>query len=313
MKYFTDITGHVKQLELLKRALDSDRIAHAYIFTGNEGIGKSKVALGFATALICKDDSSSQYCLNSGKLRGDWHPDLHIIEPTQKVGRVKSEIDIDSIRELISKLSFKPHSAKRKAVIIKNGEKMNYVAANGLLKTLEEPSGETTLIITTSRLRALAPTIVSRCQIVKFNRPSSADLATLTKDSSESVANEEDEFRAIIDKFAVDLLLEPTNVTPIDIYNRARMVDKAKERELIDQILERVQSIIRDIVALKSGQSHDRIIDSNLIDRIMAIKDQLSLDKLVNSFEFIDRLKRSRRLNINPLIIYGLLAMELKR
>lgn len=140
------IVGHQKQWEFLKKTIEAEKMSHAYLFTGQEKLGKKKVALEWISQLFDHKQ----------------HPDLAIIEPEAK------EIKIKQIRDFIWKLSLKPYSAPFKAVIIDKAHSMNQEAQTALLKTLEEPKGKTLLILITEAPEYLLPTILSRCEIIKF-------------------------------------------------------------------------------------------------------------------------------------------------
>ncbi len=142
--------GHQKQWEILKRADETGKLPHAFIFSGQENLGKKKVAFEFISFLFGQD------------IEKGVHPDFILITATGK------EIQISQIRELARRLSLKNFSAPLKAVIIDKADLMNPQAQNCLLKTLEEPRGKTILILVTCRPRTLLPTIISRCQTIKF-------------------------------------------------------------------------------------------------------------------------------------------------
>ncbi len=142
------ILGHQKQWNYLKRIAESKRIPHALLFSGQAHLGKKTIAFEFLSLVF------GQNCSH--------HPDLTIIEPAGK------EIQIAQIRDVIWRLSLKPYSGFLKAVILDEAHLMNEAAQNCFLKTLEEPKGESVLILITQHPEALYPTILSRCEIIKF-------------------------------------------------------------------------------------------------------------------------------------------------
>lgn len=141
--------GHQKQREFLKKSIKGGFFAHAYLFSGQEKLGKKRIALETASLLLDTDCQSG-------------HPDLMVVEP--KDGEVK----IGQIRDLISWLSLKPYSSRMKAAIIDSAHLMNQDAQTALLKTLEEPKGSTILILVGKNSEYLLPAILSRVQIIKF-------------------------------------------------------------------------------------------------------------------------------------------------
>ena len=161
---FTKIIGHERVIENLKNAIDNNQISHSYLFEGEESIGKRMVALSFAKTLLCREEglkpcNKCNSCLKFDKLN---HPDFRLIEPE------KNRISKETIDKLIKSMSIAPLESKRKIVIIDNSHEMGLEAQNGLLKTLEEPPSYINIILITSSSNNLIPTIISRCQVVKF-------------------------------------------------------------------------------------------------------------------------------------------------
>ena len=163
----SSITGQERAISVLGRALESGRMAHAYIFVGPAGVGKMAAALEFAKALVCEAGGadSCEKCAHCLKAAHGLHPDIHVLTP-EGAGRM---IKIDAVRERVqNELALKPNEARRKAVVIDDAHAMNIEAANCLLKTLEEPPGDAVLVLVTPRPDALPETIISRCQMVRF-------------------------------------------------------------------------------------------------------------------------------------------------
>jgi DNA polymerase III subunit delta' len=142
------IIGHQQQLKSLKLMQESGKIPHALIFCGQENLGKKTVAMEFLKTFF------GESVFN--------HPDFIFIEPIEK------EIQISQIRDLNWKLSLKPFAGRLKAAIIDGAHLMNQEAQNCFLKTLEEPKGETVIILISEYPELLLPTIKSRIQKIKF-------------------------------------------------------------------------------------------------------------------------------------------------
>jgi DNA polymerase-3 subunit delta' len=147
------IIGHQKQWQFLKKSVELGRLSHAYLLTGQEKLGKKTVAFEFIKLLF--GQPSAKPLIGS-------HHDFIFIEPAT------NEIQIRQIRDLNWRLSLKPFSAPFKAAVIDQAHLMNAEAQNCFLKTLEEPRGETVLILITEYPESLFPTIRSRSEIVKF-------------------------------------------------------------------------------------------------------------------------------------------------
>lgn len=153
------VIGHQRILDFLKKSAAKKKIAHAYLFTGPASVGKKTVALEF------------MQILNGPQAIEGVHPDVLIVEPIiEEKNDIKKElaIGIDQARQIRRQMSLSSHHSPYKIVLIDQAEKMTRQAANALLKTLEEPTGQAVLILITSNPQLLLATIVSRCQIVKF-------------------------------------------------------------------------------------------------------------------------------------------------
>ncbi len=171
---FSDILGHERQLSVLRRSFMTGQIPPAYLFHGDEGIGKRLVAVELAKALNCtvppeRGDSCGvcQSCRNIASL---CHPNVSVLRPevNPDTGRMRQEIVIGQIRAAQDFLSLKAVGDGRKALIVDDAHLMNKEAMNALLKTLEEPPDGAHVVLVTSRPSSLLPTILSRCRAVSF-------------------------------------------------------------------------------------------------------------------------------------------------
>src|SRR5512139_1361138 len=161
---FDAVLGQQQAIHQLRTALRSGHLAHAYLFSGIEGIGKCMAAIAFAKALNCQThaDDFCDDCAACRKTEKQLHPDIFFIEPDKNI------IKIEQVRDIQKKIIFKPLEGRKKVVIIDQAEKLNLHAANCLLKTLEEPPDDTVLILVASTALPLLPTILSRCQSIRF-------------------------------------------------------------------------------------------------------------------------------------------------
>jgi DNA polymerase-3 subunit delta' len=164
---FADILGHQAIIDGLRAAKAHDRVAHAYLFAGPEGIGKSLVATAFAQLLCCPENGGGSdgcgRCRTCRLLAEGRHPDLITLEPEGAF------IKISQVREMIKILRYPPVEAAYRVVIIEPADTLHPAAANALLKTLEEPSLCNIFILVTNQPHALLATIRSRAQQVRFS------------------------------------------------------------------------------------------------------------------------------------------------
>ena len=201
------IIDQERVVDTIQRTLKQDRVAHAYLFHGPDGVGKRAVALAMARALECERNVATpcEECTSCQKTRRMVHPDIHVLFPYPKgtdeedVGERIKELGrnpyaaVDYVRrpsmsdptetsnkqvmyhidrvhdDLLRPMAYRPAEGAYKVAIITDAEQMNESAANGFLKLLEEPPSQTVFVLTTSRPEQLLPTIISRCQRLRFD------------------------------------------------------------------------------------------------------------------------------------------------
>jgi DNA polymerase-3 subunit delta' len=196
---FELMMGQEKALTLLAAFLGNETIPHALVFSGLAGTGKMATATAFAMACNCTAakpglDSVDAHappfqaylpacgrCRACHKITSASHPDILHLKPSGDTIKVKQ------IRELLDTMALKPFEADTRVVILQDAQALNASAGNALLKALEEPPGDTIFILTTGELSGLMPTIVSRCQHVRF-RPVDRQLIAQTLTASQGVS-----------------------------------------------------------------------------------------------------------------------------
>ena len=159
--------------EFHKRLL-GDRLAHAFLLSGQTGTGKQGLAMEMAAAILCREYRlpACGSCRSCQLLVSGAHPDFRILSfELNRNGKLRTEIVIDQVRELISFLQLTTTIGEKKAALVYPAEAMNKNAANALLKTLEEPPGDAVIILLSHDPFRLAVTITSRCQKLQVRSP----------------------------------------------------------------------------------------------------------------------------------------------
>jgi len=165
MQDFSQIIGHKGIVDHLQNAIRAQKISHAYIFHGEEGMGKKSLALAFAKTLQCetKDINSCNKCKSCIQADSRNHPDILWINSD------KNSIGVDDIRTRVNAdVMIKPYQSRYKIYIIEDADKMTENAQNALLKTIEEPPEYAIIILLCCNTSTLLPTILSRCVILNL-------------------------------------------------------------------------------------------------------------------------------------------------
>lgn len=155
-------------IRILANSVRNNRISHAYLFWGPEGIGKKFTAKAFAQFVLCQNPSvkGCGVCSVCTRIEKEIHPDVTIIRPTGKTRL----ISVDTIEEVNKTAQYRPYESNRRFIIFEDAERIGIPAQNHFLKTLEEPVSETTFILLSSNPGLILPTIRSRCQPIRFQR-----------------------------------------------------------------------------------------------------------------------------------------------
>ena len=193
---FEEVAGQQVIVRTLKNAIANDKIAHAYLFCGPRGTGKTTMARLFAKALNCSEGLGHQcnQCENCVALNNGSHPDVVEIDAASNNG-------VDQVRELIERVNYAPIRGRYKIYIIDEVHMMSQGAFNALLKTLEEPPDHVIFILATTEPHKVLPTILSRCQRYDFGKIEPNDMKAKLIEilGKENVSYDEGALSAIVD------------------------------------------------------------------------------------------------------------------
>lgn len=186
---WNQLRGHRAQIEMLRRSLGRGRLAHAYLFAGTVGTGKSLFARLFAMCLLCERHSDEELdacgeCSNCRQMLAQSHPDFFWVQRPEGKSEIPVDVFLGKADErgksgLIHDLYLHPMAGDRRIALLDDANYMNDEGANAMLKTLEEPPPHSILILIAENLDGLLPTIRSRCQLVRFSPLVTQDVADL--------------------------------------------------------------------------------------------------------------------------------------
>jgi DNA polymerase-3 subunit delta' len=296
---FGEIYGHRKAIAILKGLISKERIAHAYLFYGMEGVGKRTIAAVFARALNCTaGDPPCDDCASCRRAEHQNHPDIVTVSEEGPL------IKIATVKELLAQMKFRPREGRMRVFIVPEADRMNAAAANALLKTLEEPSAGNILLLTSARPHALPMTILSRCQHLRFSPLPRAEVArflqekkSVTPDAAAILAassggsigkalemNRTDYLtlrNAILDQLASDDSVDP-------IGRLAFAAHFGTEREDILERLLILKTCYRDALILRETKDREKLIFQDRSEAIRVIAGRLSGHALLHNIAAIE-------------------------
>lgn len=336
------VIGQQRVKNILLSALRTNRLPHAYLFAGNEGVGKDAMALELARVLHCekKNEEACGECASCLKLNTLQHPDVKFItalpvgkseksddppmekltaadvESVREQYKLKGEnpyhriaiaraniIKINSIRDVRRESAMSSLYGGKKVFIISNTDEMGDEASNTLLKTLEEPPGDTLLILTTSRPETLLQTIISRCQLVRFDPLTEGDIRAALMEREQV----EDSKATLVARLAngsyvraLELLKDDVDGLRQDVVNFVRttltgnavaiseqveQLASSKDREFVVRFLTLMLIWFRDAFVLLQGGSIINLDQQEDLKRFTAKFPDANLNDVMNAVE----------------------------
>jgi DNA polymerase-3 subunit delta' len=283
------VAGQPRAVALLSRALETDRVAHAYAFVGPAGAGRMTTALAFAQALLCPNGGCGA-CNACRLVAAHQHPDLHVIAPTPPETNPKGAraIRIGAIRALERQAALRPVTARRKVFVLDEAERMTGEAPQAFLKTLEEPPASTLMILILPRARALPATVLSRCQIVRFG-PRGDDAA------------------AAVRAQAFELLAEVRAKGADDMFRRTERID----RETVEGLVDAYWLLCRDLLLAQAGAPPGLLVNAGRADELAREAAAWTMDDLLGAIELCRDAREALVHNVAPRLTLDIILSRL--
>lgn len=278
---FENIVGNEKNKKILEDIIIKNKVANAYMFIGQESIGKFLFAKEFAKAILCLNENKPcNKCKSCLELDNSNNPDLTIIEPDG------NNVKIEQIRELNRKVVEKPIVSNKKVYIINDGQNITKEAQNALLKTLEEPPEYVTIILITTSESAFLPTIKSRCTKINFNKLAKEEMLKILK-SKYNYQN------------IADMVYKTSNGS---INKSIQIIERQSEFENINKVFGDLENIsIIDLINSKEEVFKEKEEINNTLDYIITIFfDKIkSNNKYIGCINIAEKTKERLRKNSN--------------
>ncbi len=318
---FDRIIGHERQKNILRQALRNQRIAHAYLFEGPDGIGKRLIALALARALLCQDRTGCGDCTSCRKVDHNNHPDIHLLDADGL------SIKIDQVRALQHELSLKPLEGQYKVCLIDGADHLIPAAANALLKTLEEPQKNTVIILLSNRPESLLDTIRSRCQRLPFQRLPKHHLAEVLAnrldlgetDATILAALSDGSFKKALGQNR-DLYLERRREllrslsslsagSIIPIFKLAE--ELAADKDQLPEILDIFQAFYRDLLLLMHGRPTNELVNLDLREALHRQLSNETTESLLKKLQALEAGRFHLQRNVNRQLAMETMLMSM--
>jgi DNA polymerase III subunit delta' len=332
---FDELIGNSRVKAILKRMLVSDRLPGAMLFTGEEGIGKKLFALEIARALNCRTPKGEEACgvcspcVRIRKLNyptrddaDEWtqiiwtdHPDVGLVVAPRRVLRV------EQMRQIEKEANYRPFEGKARVFLIDEAEKLNDASANALLKVLEEPPRTSHLILITARPAMLLPTILSRCQMIRFSPLTPAEIEThLTKNNLVDAKTARLRARAAGGSMGRALsndlvtftsqrkaMLKVLNALVVSndraqLLRSAEQLNEAQYKDEFEERLDVLETLIRDAWMLSLGVDSSRLVNEDLSAELKEIAEKMDPGRAGEWILQIEDLREQLIVNVNRKI-----------
>jgi DNA polymerase III subunit delta' len=319
---FDELFGNQRIRNILSSYVKNDIIPYSIIFSGPGSADMQSFALAFAKGVNCLnpkvDGDFCGACQHCQEIEKEIFMDLNIMAPDGQFYKK------EQIMFLVEDNTKKPYKGKRKINILTSVHQMNANSANAFLKVLEEPAPENVFILLTNNLAALLPTIKSRCQIIKFSPLSRSEITSyliesrgydsekarllsyLGQGNMESVLNVEfdtfmEQREKIFNTFSSLLTNRGIETVLLELYNLSR--SREKFLDYFGKLVNLLSLMLRDIMVLKIEENSDFVINIDYRDKLMKLRDNISVDRVLVLLRKMEFLLRDIKRNLNTKVL----------
>lgn len=329
---FADIIGHDHAKTLLRSAILQNRLAHAYLFHGDDRIGKRLLALRLAQTLLCetvpdgRQPDACGTCRACQQVDARTHPDFLVIEPDQEMAN--PQIKIESIRDIEHQMIYRPLIGNRKICLIDEADRMTIGAANALLKTLEEPPDHSLFILVSSRPYALPATIRSRCQALRLTAPAQTQVeaAVILK---RELPPADAHFLALLSDGQLGRALECDLEQARTSQKEFTAIFSAKGLQSFSTVLAAAEALakgdrgpeafdwllrwLRDILLIAVGAGSDHILNLDQRAGMQALAAHINIDDLLDLISDLEKMERQAHRNLNVQIALETILLRVRQ
>ena len=323
--HWNSIVGHDRPKQLLQRAIAHHGLGHAYLFFGEDSIGKYLTARTFTQCIQCQTRNHTdpcQQCEGCRAVESNTHPDV------QEINADGSQIKIDQIRAIQELLIYRPLMGNRKVILMDQADRMNLLAANAFLKTLEEPPNQSLIILISSRPDRLPGTILSRCQPVRFNPPQQEDIIRWALDNRKLPQPEAELIAALsMGKVGVVMTadldeLKTQRNKALDIVSIDALQDLqqlflnaktfATDAQQWTIIITWVQAWIRDLLITRHSLNLKLLINLDRKTELAHQSRQFSVQSLLRAATLLNAFEAAMHRNLNRTLALETILLELR-
>lgn len=332
--FFRDVLGHAEPIARLKEALHGGRLHHALLFSGKRGVGKRTIAEVLAASILCRQggDEACGTCESCVQFAAGSNPDFERLK--REVG--KRDVGIGQVRGLLDFLHRKTHAGGARVALIDESERLTNEAQNAFLKTLEEPPQGTHLILVTSAIDRLLPTIRSRCAVFRFGRLDDDDVRSFAArngldadapielalgspgQAQRLCAKEVRAVREAVDEFvrfdvppvlAARRIVDAAAAADASDDDEETGDEREKQRDALAIALRQLSFVLRDALVLADGGPRESLLNARLAEVLERVRGRFDGGQLEDAIDACDVAIMDLARNADPaLVLVGVCA-----